>query len=99
MVARTGLLQVDPDRIDDVVRELTEKRVPRFREQGGFRGLTILADRGSGELIGISYWETQADLDATEELAAETRQGAAETGRAANEPARDAFEVLHVESV
>jgi len=94
MVARTGTLQVNPERIDDVVRELRDERIPRYREQSGYKGFTVLADRGSGEVIGISFWETEADLEASEQLAAEARQGAAQTGEARAEPARDAFEVV-----
>ena len=94
MVARTGTLQVSPDRIDDVVANLRDETIPRYREQSGYKGFTVLADRSSGKVVGISFWESQADLEASEELAAQARGSAAETGQAQAEPVRDAYEVL-----
>jgi heme-degrading monooxygenase HmoA len=93
MVARTGTLQVSPDRVDAAVTTVRE-RIPQYREQGGYKGFTVLADRSSGKVIGISYWETQEDLEASDELGRQAREAAAETGQAQSEPVRETWEVL-----
>jgi heme-degrading monooxygenase HmoA len=92
MHARTGTLQVSPERIDDVVGGIRDQ-IPRYHEQQGYKGFTVLADRGSGKVIGISYWESEADLEASDELGRQARQQAAETGQAGSEPVREVFEV------
>lgn len=94
MHARTGTLQVSPERIDDAVGQLEADQLPRFREQRGYKGFTVLADRESGKLIGVSFWDRAADLEASEQLAAEAREQAASTGQAEGEPAVGRFEVV-----
>ena len=42
MHARTGTFEVSPERIDDVVRRLEEEQIPRYREQQGYKGFTVL---------------------------------------------------------
>jgi len=93
MHARTGTLQVSPDRIDDVVRKLESEQIPRYQEQQGYKGFTVLADRQSGKVMGISFWESEADLQASEQLGDEARTQAAATGEA-DQPVVDRFEVL-----
>jgi heme-degrading monooxygenase HmoA len=66
MHARTGTLQVSPGRVDDMVRQLEADQLPRYREQPGYRGFTVLADHVSGKVIGISYWESEDDMEASE---------------------------------
>ena len=94
MHARTTTLQVSPDRIDDAIRELESEQLPRFREQDGYKGFTVLADRASGKVLGISYWEGEAELQASESLGDESRRRAAATGGATGEPTVERFEVL-----
>jgi heme-degrading monooxygenase HmoA len=94
MHARTGTLEVDPERLDDMVRQLEAEQIPRYREQSGYKGFTVLADRGTGKVIGISFWESESDLQASEDLGREARSQAAETGGATSEPVRQSFEVL-----
>ena len=94
MHARTGILQISPDRIDDAVGKLEAEQLPRYREQQGYKGFTVLADRHSGKVIGISFWESEADLQASEELGRQARANMAEAGQASDEPVREAFEVL-----
>jgi heme-degrading monooxygenase HmoA len=94
MHARTGRLQVSPDRLDDVVGQLQSDQIPRYREQQGYKGFTVLANRQSGEVIGVSFWENEDALQAAEELGQQARAQAAETGQAGAEPAVDRWEVL-----
>ena len=93
MHARTTTLQLDPSRIDDAVGQLESEEVARFREIDGFKGFTLLVDRGSGKTIGISFWESEEKMNASEEAVRESRQRAAETGGAAGAPEVQQFEV------
>ena len=94
MHARTGRLQVTPDRLDEVVRQLEAEQIPRYREQQGYKGFTVLAQRTSGDVIGISFWDSEADLQSSEDLGERSRSQAAETGQAAAEPVAERWEVL-----
>jgi heme-degrading monooxygenase HmoA len=94
MHARAGTLQASPDRLDDMVAQLREEQIPRYRDQRGYKGFTVLADRSSGKVIGISFWGSEQDLHASDQLGREARSAASETGGASGEPTVEVFEVL-----
>ena len=94
MHARTGTLNVSPERIDEVVSMLQERQIPQYREQQGYKGFTVLADREAGVIVGISFWESEGDLEASEELGIQARSDAGETGQASGEPQVSRYEVL-----
>jgi heme-degrading monooxygenase HmoA len=94
MRARTGRLEVSPERIDDVVEILMAEQVPRYRGQRGYKGFRVLADRESGAIIGVSFWEREEDLEAAEELGEQARSQAAEAGQAGVEPVTERWEVV-----
>ena len=93
MVARTGTLEIAPERIDDAVSAIRDQ-LPAYREQGGYKGFTVLADRQRGKVIGISFWESQQDLEASDELGAQARAAAVESGQAQTDAVREQFEVV-----
>ena len=39
--------------------------VPTQREQPGYRGILLLTDRTTQQLVGISVWETEADVQSS----------------------------------
>ena len=94
MHARYSYLVVSPDKIDEVVTRPRDEQLPRIREQQGYKGFTVHADRSSGQVVGVSYWESEADLQASEEVGDEARRAAAEAGGASGEPRVQRFEVL-----
>jgi len=77
-----------------MVRQLEADQIPRYREQPGYRGFTVLADHVSGKVIGISYWESEDDMEASEWLGRSARAQAAEVGAASAEPVRETFKVM-----
>jgi heme-degrading monooxygenase HmoA len=91
MHARSGRLQVGTDRVDDSVQAIRDT-IPEYREQNGYKGFTILVNRESGEVLGISFWESEADRDASEDLGRRAREAAAQNVGGA-EPVREAWEV------
>jgi heme-degrading monooxygenase HmoA len=94
MHARTGTLQVSADQIDAMVEQLKSNQLPQYRDTEGYKGFTVLADRGSGKVIGISFWESQEALQASEALGSAARAEAAETGQAGAEPVAERWEVV-----
>jgi heme-degrading monooxygenase HmoA len=93
MHARSGLLQVSPDQVDAAVAAL-KKQMPHYHEAKGFRGFTAMADRQTGRLLGISFWDTEADRDASEDLGAQARNSIQEVGPGDVEPVRETWEVV-----
>jgi heme-degrading monooxygenase HmoA len=87
MHARTGRVSFSPDKADDVIRHVRENIVPKYEQSDGFKGFTLLLDRSSGEGVGISFWESEDALKATEELGDQARQGAAQAGSGSDQGA------------
>ena len=67
MHARTLRMQVKPDRIDEAARLFAEEVIPACRSQAGYRGAYFLVDRRLGECVPVTFWETEAQMVATEE--------------------------------
>jgi heme-degrading monooxygenase HmoA len=97
--ARTGRLQVSPERIDEIVGVMKEDQVALFPGKQGYRGFTGLADRASGAVMGISFWETEDDLRAAEELGREARRRVMDAGGGQGEPVVERWEVVFDEMV
>jgi heme-degrading monooxygenase HmoA len=94
MPARSALLQVSPDRVDDVTRAMKEELIPRYHEQDGYEGFILLANRETGQVLGVSFWESQSDLEASDNLGADARQRLAEVGGGGAPPTREMWEVV-----
>jgi heme-degrading monooxygenase HmoA len=80
MHARTGRISFSPDKADEVISHVRDTIVPKYEDRDGFKGFTLLLDRSSGTGIGISFWESEAALSATDDLGDQARRGAAEVG-------------------
>ena len=65
MHARVTMADVQPDRFEEAVTAVTETFQPAAREQAGFRGFLLLADPAAHHLIGITLWQSEADLTAS----------------------------------
>lgn len=93
MHARVTTIEMDPDRIDDSVQQVESKDVPEFKKIDGFRGFTMFVDRAGGKAIGISYWDSEEQMKASEDEVKDARTRAAETGGAKGDPQVERFEV------
>jgi heme-degrading monooxygenase HmoA len=94
MHARSGSLKVSPDRVDDAVQAFESEQLPKYKDMSGYKGFTLLADRGSGQILGVSFWETEDDLRASDELGAEARAQLRDTGVASEDAVRQVWEVV-----
>jgi len=67
--ARVSELEAHPEQLDEMNREGVEHILPALRMQAGFNGGLVLADRKSGKVLAMTFWETEQAMDATEEAA------------------------------
>jgi heme-degrading monooxygenase HmoA len=92
MHARMGRITFSPDKADDVTRHVQENVVPSYERTDGFKGFTMLLDRSGGQGVGISFWESEDAMRATDSIGDQARQGAAEAGDGSDQ-GRQYFEV------
>jgi heme-degrading monooxygenase HmoA len=78
MHARMSTLEGLPDEMDEGLHDVKEHVLPLLRQQDGFKGFIALGNRQSGELIGITFWESEQAMQASEEVGDRTRRDTAE---------------------
>lgn len=91
--ARSGSFQLSPDRVDDAIKAFASDQLPRYREQSGYKGFSLLVNRQSGKLLGVSFWKSEDDLEASDELGAEAREGLQHAGGGSGDIVREDWEV------
>ena len=94
MHARMTTVEGDPGRIDDALSQIESEVLPVLKDQQGFKGFTVHADRSSGKVVGTSYWESEEAMHASEEAVRGSREEAAQRGGAAGGPTVEHFEVV-----
>ena len=93
MHARSAVIEMSPDKVDDAVRFWKDEQIPKYREQQGYKGFTLLVNRDSGKALGVSFWESEDALRASDELGQQARAGLAETSSGTEQP-RENWEVV-----
>ncbi len=78
MHARVSTIQGAPGKVDDVARQAQEQTLPQLQKLEGFKGFVVLGDRQSGKMLGVSFWESEEALRASDEAASSVRSAAAE---------------------
>ena len=78
MYARVSTIQGSPGKVDDVLRQTQEQTLPQLQKMEGFKGFVALGNRQSGKMLGVSFWESEEALRATDEAVSSVRGGAAE---------------------
>jgi len=66
------------DEMDEGLRDVKEHVLPLLKQQDGFKGFIALGNRQSGKLIGITFWESEQAMQASEELGDRMRSDTAE---------------------
>jgi heme-degrading monooxygenase HmoA len=94
MHARMTRFEGSPERIDDATRQTEDLWLPKLREIDGFQGVTTLADRGTGTIIAITYWESEDALRASDEKVTDVRKDAADAVEARSQPTVERYEVV-----
>ena len=52
-----------------MTHEIREHVLPALRQQDGFSGFLVLLERASGKVLGLTLWESEQAMNATEEAA------------------------------
>ena len=73
MHARVTKLTASPDRVDDVQSAIEGTVIPTLKGMSGFAGGHFLADRATGECIGITLYDTEEAIVASRDTAAGIR--------------------------
>ncbi|MBV9467564.1 MAG: hypothetical protein JO169_15745 [Solirubrobacterales bacterium] len=85
MHARVGRVSFSSEKADEVVDHVRETIVPKYEQSDGFKGFTLLLDRAGGHGMGISCWDDEDSMHATDDLGDQARSGAAEAGGGSDE--------------
>ena len=83
MYARMSTLEGLPDEMDEGLRQVKAHVLPLLQQQDGFKGFIALGDRQSRKLVGVSLWESEQAMWASEEVGDRTRSESAEAVSAA----------------
>jgi heme-degrading monooxygenase HmoA len=78
--ARVSALEGPPELIDESLRQAREVVLPQGRLLDGFKGMIALGDRHSGKTVGITFWESEEAMRASEEAANRQREESAKAG-------------------
>lgn len=97
MYARVTSLSGSPDDIEAGIASFREKVVPFTHGQGG-KGSILLVDRATGRALGITMWEDEQALSASEEAANALRAETADDVGATQAPTVERYEVAVFET-
>ncbi len=78
MYARVSRFEGPPEQLDELLRHAQEQVLPRARQDEGFKGMIALGDRQSGKTLGITFWESEEAMRASEQDADRLREESAE---------------------
>ena len=94
MHARLTRFEGSPERIDDAVRQSEDVWLPILREIDGFQGVNTLADRSTGTIVSITYWESEDAMRASEEKVSAVRKDVADAIAQRAQPTIEHYEVV-----
>lgn len=79
MHSRFTTVKGSAENIDAAIEQVRSDIVPALEAADGFKGFTLHVDRENGIMTGISYWESEEGLRASEGSIAPKRDQVAET--------------------
>ncbi len=91
MFARVATSQPRPDLVNDAIRNYHEQISSTVKNQKGFKGTLLLVDRKGGRTVGITLWESEADMRASE--ASGSQSAGRPTKDTINAPTVEHFEI------
>ena len=65
MYARMTMAQAQPERFDEAVTAVQDTFVSAAQQKPGYRGFLLLTERDQQRLVGISLWESEADMQSS----------------------------------
>ncbi|HJR46081.1 MAG TPA: hypothetical protein VJ927_10800 [Actinomycetota bacterium] len=93
MYARHVTVTGSAERVEEGIQSVREHVIPALKDCKGFRGQLLLVDRDKGEAIGISLWDSEEDMLASEQKVSGARQQTADSVGAAGAPEVHLYEL------
>ena len=78
MHARLTTLQGSPEKLDEAIRVIENDVIPASKLLPGFKNGYWFTDRKSGKMLALTLFETEKDMQATDEAASQIRKTATE---------------------
>jgi hypothetical protein len=94
MFARSGSYHVDPALFDRALAFFETDFAKKYLASSGSAGGLLLGNRKTGKLLGISLWQGEADMNATEDVAQQVREGVQLAGNGTDPIVREDWVVL-----
>jgi heme-degrading monooxygenase HmoA len=94
MHARKRTLKVAPHKVEAAVSDFKDNHLHKFREQKGFKGVTILGNRDTGELTAISFWATEEDVHGSADLGRDAGESVSKAGDGEADTGGEVLDVL-----
>jgi heme-degrading monooxygenase HmoA len=95
MNVRASRIVADPARAAADGGASYRAMVDSMKQVEGFLGALLLIDKGTGNSLGLTFWENEQTLKASEEVASKFRRDGASTIGATTPPQVERFEVLY----
>jgi hypothetical protein len=92
MHARLTLVKGSPDRVDAGVEMARSEVLPTLQGCDGYKGFTVGVDRTSGTVFGLSFFDSEETLRASDDVVREKREATAQT--AGGSPEVSFFEIV-----
>jgi heme-degrading monooxygenase HmoA len=81
MHVRMTRITASPENLERAIGTFDQNVATPYREQRGFAGIALAVDRQAGRAVGVTFWESEAALNATDDLAKDIRaRSGAENG-------------------
>src|SRR5918912_2318484 len=94
MLARVVTIQVKPEQMDECIRIFREVNASSIAEQPGFDHGHWWVDRTSGEATSVTFWENEADEEASRANIPRLVEGMSHV-LASEEVYQQTFELVH----
>src|SRR5438093_7491817 len=78
MFARLTTIKGTTDKIEDAIRVVENDVIPGAKALDGFRGGYWCTDRTTGKMVALTLFETEKDLQSSEDAAAQLRKTSTE---------------------
>lgn len=79
MFARISTFEGPPEQTVEGIKVARRQFLPAARLQEGFRGMYLMLDAASGRSLAVTLWDTQEDMERSEEAVRRARAESAES--------------------
>ena len=93
MFARVSTILGKPERMEDGIRDYKENVIPAVKKMTGFKQAVLMVDRKSGKSVGITFWDTEKNLQDSTLAANKLRAQAGKSTGSAQAPMVEIYEV------